>query len=657
MPKHVVVDGSNIATEGRSMPSLRQLNDAVLSFIEEHPTDLVTVVVDATFGHRIDAKEVAEFDEAIANNELVCPPAGAVGRGDAFVLSIANKVGATILSNDSFQEFHGDYSWLFDDGRLLGGKPVLHVGWVFVPRTPVRGPISRKAVKAKKGKAAERSPRASSMASLPMPVPTSPPPRRGRRGDDRAGTADPDVRRSGPVAASAVASAPASSNGRRASAKPQAVKHADAPTPAKAAFVNEPLPFLAFVGGHPVGTIVEGTIDSYSSHGAYLVADGARCYVPLRYMASPAPRAARDVLKLGGTYSFVVASFNAGRRSIDVAIAGFEPAEVTEAMATAVSSSARKRRTGRKDAAGSVAAAEVAADAAAAGSGAADTVDDAGEARRPSRRGRGGHVGGRLVADTTSAPGVTPAEPEVPAPAVKRVSRRRGGDLGTGVATGAPSAPSTPSPDETAPAAPTRVTTGRKAPAKAKAKPKATKTSAAPAPVSSVVAPSPSAPVRTPAAASTRKPSATKAAAKPATPPTSTAAKAPAAKSAAAKAPAAKSPAAKSPAAKASPPNSSAPRSPAVKSLPKKAAPKAPAPGTPPKAPAKKQGVTKAPEARTTKATTPAASNVLAGPVRAALARATGRKAAPSATTATLDKATKKAASPAKASKSAKRAR
>ncbi len=148
MPRHVVVDGSNLATEGRSLPSLKQLNEAVLAFMEEHPDDVITVVVDATFGHRIDPREVAEFDAAIENNELVAPPAGAIGRGDAFVLTIANKVQATILSNDSYQEFHGgDYDWLFDEGRLIGGKPVPNVGWVFVPRVPVRGPISRRAVK------------------------------------------------------------------------------------------------------------------------------------------------------------------------------------------------------------------------------------------------------------------------------------------------------------------------------------------------------------------------------------------------------------------------------------------------------------------------------------------------------------------------------
>ena len=141
-PKHIVVDGSNIATEGRTHPSLRQLDEAVRAFLDEHPHDTLTVVVDATFGHRIDPSEVPAFDAAVENNELVTPPAGAIGRGDAFVLTIANKADAAVLSNDSFQEFHADYAWLFDEGRLIGGKPVPHVGWVFVARTPVRGPGS-----------------------------------------------------------------------------------------------------------------------------------------------------------------------------------------------------------------------------------------------------------------------------------------------------------------------------------------------------------------------------------------------------------------------------------------------------------------------------------------------------------------------------------
>src|SRR5438093_2530493 len=148
--RQVVVDGSNIATEGRSLPSLAQLDDAVRAYQAEHPDDTTIVVVDATFGHRIDPADRRAFEEAEAAGELVSPPAGAIGRGDRFLLQIADRTGATVLSNDSFQEFHGDYAWLFDEGRLLGGKPVPGVGWIFTPRTPVRGPRSRLALQATK---------------------------------------------------------------------------------------------------------------------------------------------------------------------------------------------------------------------------------------------------------------------------------------------------------------------------------------------------------------------------------------------------------------------------------------------------------------------------------------------------------------------------
>jgi hypothetical protein len=157
-PAYAVVDGSNIATEGRSVPSLAQLDDAVRQFQAEFPETEVIVVVDATFGHRIDPSERKAFDDAVAHAELVSPPAGAVGRGDAFLLRVAERVGAQVLSNDSFQEFHAEHPWLFDEGRLIGGKPVPGVGWIFTPRSPVRGVRSRTAMAAgaaKTGRAAK----------------------------------------------------------------------------------------------------------------------------------------------------------------------------------------------------------------------------------------------------------------------------------------------------------------------------------------------------------------------------------------------------------------------------------------------------------------------------------------------------------------------
>lgn len=280
-PKHVVVDGSNVATEGRTAPSLKQLNEAVLSFMNEFPNTKITVVVDATFGHRIDKREVSEFNSAINNNELVAPPAGAVGRGDGFVLTIAEKIGASILSNDSYQEFHEQYPWLFNAGRLIGGKPVPNVGWVFIERLPVR-PSATKSVK-----------KASREANRPMPIPKAPPP-----------AAKPNA-----PAAKAPAQA-AKTHAPKLSAKP------------KAATINELTPFLEFVEKYPVGSKVKGVVDQYSAHGVYVKIGDVRGYLPLRLMATPAPRSAREHVKIGQQVNLSVDSFVASRRSIDVAIVG-----------------------------------------------------------------------------------------------------------------------------------------------------------------------------------------------------------------------------------------------------------------------------------------------------------------------------------------------
>ena len=332
MPHHVVVDGSNLATEGRERPSLRQLNEAVLAYMQEDPDALITVVVDATFGHRIDPKEVGEFDEAVNNNELVAPPAGAIGRGDAFVLSIANKVNAIILTNDSYQEFHAEYPWLFDEGRLVGGKPVPHIGWVFVKRLPVRGPISRKVTAQAKKRPARGA--SSVAANLPMPVPTTPPPGPAvpaKRPAKMAPTKVVGAPDAVPVATSAPAAASRPDTGR--------------PDPAKGGPLNELLPFLTFVEQHPLGSSISASVHHYSSHGAYVEIGDVMGYVPLRLMADPAPRSAREFMKLGDTVELVVEGFFAEKRSIDLAF---------PAMRTApgvVPAPAKPRRAAKKAAA------------------------------------------------------------------------------------------------------------------------------------------------------------------------------------------------------------------------------------------------------------------------------------------------------------------
>lgn len=283
MSKHAVVDGSNIATEGRSEPSLKQLREAVAAFEAEYAFDIVTVIVDASFEHRVAKSEQKAARAAIDANEIITPPAGVIGRGDTFILQVADRAGAVVLSNDSFQEFHGEFGWLFDEGRLIGGKPVPGVGWVYVPRAPVRGPVSRRA-------------RANADKDKP------------KAGNDKPKKAT--VKK----AAKKVAK-------KLAAAKPERPKKAPEPTGPGA---NPRAAWDGFRKRHPVGSRVKATVDEFSSHGAYATSGATTIYLPLRLMGDPAPRRARDVVTIGQTRRFVIHRYDEERQGIDAGIIPFQ---------------------------------------------------------------------------------------------------------------------------------------------------------------------------------------------------------------------------------------------------------------------------------------------------------------------------------------------
>lgn len=405
---HVVVDGSNLATEGRSSPSLKQLDEAVRAYASEDPGASIIVVVDATFEHRVSEAERDEVRKAMLNGEVISPPAGAIGRGDAFVLRIAERTGATVLSNDSFQEFHGEHPWLFDDGRLIGGKPVPGVGWIFTPRVPIRGPKSRAATAEAKAKlddhasapakaaelaraakkAAKRSGKSKKASSkvaaatvdTAWPIkPNRPPPGRAKvdpvvssaieeaveealhppkpekpRGSSKkqAAAKKPPPQKS----AKAKKDAPGSKSKNQAQAKPEQGgtkprKQRNAPPPA----VNEPLAFINFVAAFSVGTTIDGEVVSFTSHGAMvdvsLPGGGVlHCYIPLTAMGTPPPTKARKVLKKGEVRTFVLAGLDPPRRVAELALPAEERSKKQRDAATAQPAAAPAKKASKKKA-------------------------------------------------------------------------------------------------------------------------------------------------------------------------------------------------------------------------------------------------------------------------------------------------------------------
>jgi Zc3h12a-like ribonuclease protein len=339
----VVVDGSNFATEGRVTPSLTQLDEAVRAFIDEHPNAEMIVVADASFEHRVAPGERAHFKDAELAGEIVTPPAGAIGRGDAFILKIADRIKGVVLSNDSFQEFHDEYPWLFDEGRLIGGKPVKGVGWVFTPRLPVRNtkttrPVKKLSVTLSHGAKPSigttltpvKATKPKKVTTKVLKAPTkavhapkvAPPPK--DKKPPKAELAEKKTMKALKKAPTKVAKAPA---------KPKkAVKALEAGTPAPAVAlrrgrhpVNPEADFALFRSAHRVGSRVEGEVTDFTSHGAVIrvtLKSGQliECYAPTTSLGTPAPARARDVLKRGDRRTFRLVAVDAERRIAELAL-------------------------------------------------------------------------------------------------------------------------------------------------------------------------------------------------------------------------------------------------------------------------------------------------------------------------------------------------
>ena len=426
-----MVDGSNLATEGRTLPSLQQLDEAVRAYAAEDPSANIIVVVDATFEHRVSEEEREQVRQAMLNGEVISPPAGAIGRGDAFVLRIAERTGAIVLSNDSFQEFHGEHPWLFDEGRLIGGKPVPGVGWIFTPRVPIRGPKSRAATAeakskqdpesapakaaelaraakkaAKKGaKAKKAAKQAPSKVDTAWPItPTTPPPGRGKvdpvvssaideaveealhpaRPPKSGGSAKAVPQRSA-KAKKAASGKHADGKGPQAKAearsRPERSRKKGRATPPPA--VNEPLSFINFVAAYPVGSTIEGEVVSFTSHGAMVdvpLPDGGgalHCYIPLAGMGTPPPTKARQMLKKGEVRPFVLAGLDPPRRVAELALPPASPT-TTDGPRTKAAAPAKKAPAKKATAAKKAAAAKAPAKKAAA-AGATTATDKAAE--------------------------------------------------------------------------------------------------------------------------------------------------------------------------------------------------------------------------------------------------------------------------------------
>jgi hypothetical protein len=91
---------------------------------------------------------------------------------------------------------------------------------------------------------------------------------------------------------------------------------------------NELMPYLQFVEKHPVGSKVKAVVESYAANGITALIGGISGYVPLRNMANPQPRSARDIFTIGDSATLTVVGYTPARRSVDLAVPGVVDAGV-----------------------------------------------------------------------------------------------------------------------------------------------------------------------------------------------------------------------------------------------------------------------------------------------------------------------------------------
>ncbi|MFD0167778.1 Hsp70 family protein [Streptomyces decoyicus] len=146
-PQVLVVDGSNLAWIGHSprrpgvyesedRPDFAQLMAARSALASRYSGAQIHVVVDASLRHRVAAEERAAVEAALSKGEVIQPPAGTEGKGDALVAAIADDTGAMVVTNDNYVELQVRYPWLREKGRVLGAT-LTHGIWIFAPRTCV----------------------------------------------------------------------------------------------------------------------------------------------------------------------------------------------------------------------------------------------------------------------------------------------------------------------------------------------------------------------------------------------------------------------------------------------------------------------------------------------------------------------------------------
>ena len=123
----IVIDASNVAHFSKNNNNQPQISNilAAVKALEESGDEFV-IIADASLRHEIDDKE--KFEELLNNDNVEEVPAG--NDADHFILEIAEKENAKVLSNDKFRDYADEFRnvalmripFTIENNRLAIGK-------------------------------------------------------------------------------------------------------------------------------------------------------------------------------------------------------------------------------------------------------------------------------------------------------------------------------------------------------------------------------------------------------------------------------------------------------------------------------------------------------------------------------------------------------
>ena len=314
------------------MPSLKQLNEAVMAYIEEHPDDLITVVVDATFGHRIDTLRCpSSTPRSRTTSSCRRPPGRSAGATPSCSPSPTRPAPPSCPTTPSRSSTATTRGCSTRDAWSAASRYPTWAGCSCPARRCAGRSAGGPCATPGRGAGRDGAPRPPEQAGVRAACRS---PRRRRPGGRAPGGADDaaDAGRRRRVAGGRRAGLAGAPRGRRADAHRQ---RAPAVPRRSSSSTRSARP------SRRRSSRTRRTAPTSRS-------DGVRGYVPLRFLGDPAPRSAREVLAMGETATFVVGELQPAAPGIDLAKPEFAPPSAAGAPASTSPAHAGVRRRRRR---------------------------------------------------------------------------------------------------------------------------------------------------------------------------------------------------------------------------------------------------------------------------------------------------------------------